>query len=83
PATPAPAPRGRSSTGDPAFQTPWSYCGFPSVSLPTGTTESGLPLGVQLVAARWRDRRLLRVARWCEAALDFRSRPPCWSAAYG
>ncbi len=83
PATPTPAPRGRSSTGDPAFQTPWSYCGFPSIALPTGTTESGLPLGVQLVAARWSDRRLLHVARWCEAALDFRSRPPCWSAAYG
>lgn len=83
PATPTPAPLGRASTGDPAFQTPWSYCGFPSVSLPSGTTESGLPLGVQLVAARWSDRRLLHVARWCEATLDCRTRPPCWSAAYG
>ena len=79
PATPAPAPRDTTTTGDARFQMPWSYAGLPAIALPSGLTRSGLPLGIQLVGHRWRDGDLLRAARWCEARIDFDAHPPCWT----
>ncbi len=64
PAVAGEAPRGLGSTGDPAFCTLWTYCGMPALSLPLLRGPSGLPLGVQLVAPRGGDARLLRAARW-------------------
>jgi Asp-tRNA(Asn)/Glu-tRNA(Gln) amidotransferase A subunit family amidase len=64
PAAPGAAPKGLSATGDPAFCTLWTLCGMPAVSLPLLQTESGLPMGVQLVGRRYYDARLLRTARW-------------------
>jgi len=64
PAVPGEAPRGLGSTGDPAFCTLWTFCGMPALSLPLLRGPSGLPLGVQLVAPRGGDARLLRAARW-------------------
>ncbi|GAB6983984.1 amidase [Nocardioides pyridinolyticus] len=42
--------------------------GCPAISVPFGTTASGLPVGVQLVAAHGRDRFLLEVAAAFEEA---------------
>jgi aspartyl-tRNA(Asn)/glutamyl-tRNA(Gln) amidotransferase subunit A len=81
PATPAPAPRDLTTTGDASFQSPWTYAGLPAIALPSGVDAAGLPLGIQLVGGRWREARLIQVARWCEQALDFRRHPPCWTAA--
>jgi len=64
PATPGEAPRGLDSTGNPVFCTLWTYLGTPAVTLPLLQGESGLPIGVQLVARRGNDARLLRTARW-------------------
>ncbi|MFH0848894.1 MAG: amidase [archaeon] len=75
PATTTPAPRGLESTGDPAFNLPWSFCGFPSITVPSGLTERGLPLGIQLVARPFDEETLLSVARWCEKVLCFRHEP--------
>lgn len=61
PATTTPAP-GRETTGDPAFNAPWSYCGFPTVSVPCGTVD-GLPVSLQFIAPPMRDEYLLHVAR--------------------
>ena len=76
PATPAPAPRDLDTTGDAAFQAPWTSAGLPTVVVPSGVSESGLPLGVQFAAAPFDEGRLLGVARWCEQALDLDLRPP-------
>jgi Asp-tRNA(Asn)/Glu-tRNA(Gln) amidotransferase A subunit family amidase len=46
------------------FCTIWTYLGTPAVTLPLLRSEAGLPLGVQLVARRGNDARLLRTARW-------------------
>jgi aspartyl-tRNA(Asn)/glutamyl-tRNA(Gln) amidotransferase subunit A len=78
PATPEPAPRNLDTTGDPSFQVPWSYCGFPAITMPTSLSASGLPLGIQLVGGPLKDSHLLRVAVWCEARLKFDLRPSCW-----
>jgi aspartyl-tRNA(Asn)/glutamyl-tRNA(Gln) amidotransferase subunit A len=56
-----------STTGDPAFNSPWSYTGLPTVSLPVGLAADGLPVAIQLIG--WRrigDLALLQAAHWCE-----------------
>jgi len=67
PAAAGTAPKGLESTGDPSFCTLWTLCGMPALSVPLMKGENGLPLGVQLVAARGDDARLLRTARWLVA----------------
>ena len=64
PATPSEAPIGLQSTGSPIFCTIWTLCGVPALSMPLLHGADGLPLGVQLVAPRRDDARLLRTARW-------------------
>jgi Asp-tRNA(Asn)/Glu-tRNA(Gln) amidotransferase A subunit family amidase len=64
PAAPGKAPRSLESTGNPIFCTIWTYLGAPAITLPLLRSEAGLPLGVQLVARRGNDARLLRTARW-------------------
>lgn len=76
PATPAPAPPDLTTTGDPRFQSPWTYAGVPTIALPSGRSQDGLPLGVQLVAPAGQEERLLQAARWCEATLDVTLMPP-------
>jgi Asp-tRNA(Asn)/Glu-tRNA(Gln) amidotransferase A subunit family amidase len=58
-----------STTGDPAFNSPWSFSGLPTVSFPTGISPDGLPVAVQLVGRCQSDPELLRSARWCEQAI--------------
>jgi Asp-tRNA(Asn)/Glu-tRNA(Gln) amidotransferase A subunit family amidase len=64
-----PAPRGLESTGDPVMNLPWTQAGFPAISLRSGRSEEGLPLGLQLVARSDQDERLLAWAVEVEAAL--------------
>jgi aspartyl-tRNA(Asn)/glutamyl-tRNA(Gln) amidotransferase subunit A len=59
------------TTGDPAFNSPWSYTGLPVVSFPLGRDAEGLPLAVQLVGGAWSQGRLFEVAAWCEDAMGF------------
>ena len=76
PSTTSPAPRDLSTTGDPVFQSPWTTCGFPTITLPSGLSESGLPLGIQLAAAPFEEETLLAAAHWCEEVLDVNLMPP-------
>ena len=50
PAVRGEAPAGLESTGDPLFCRTWTLLGTPAVAVPGLMGESGLPLGVQLVA---------------------------------
>lgn len=79
PATPAPAPRDLTTTGDAAFQAPWTSAGLPTITIPSGLAGDGLPLGIQLAGPPWAEGRLLAVAGWCEAALGIDLRPPEFS----
>jgi len=74
PVTPGPAPA-RTTTGDSAFQIPWTLCGFPALSLPTGL-EHTLPQAIQLVGPPHRDGQLLAASHWCEQVIGTRLRPP-------
>ncbi len=65
PATTSPPPSAE-TTGDPAFNSPWSYTGLPAVSFPIAWTDDGVPLCVQLIGDRFHEEELLRWAAWCE-----------------
>ena len=54
------------------FTAGFNTTGQPAISLPLGQTESGLPVGVQLVAPFGREDLLLRVAAQLEEARPFR-----------
>lgn len=71
-----PAPKDLNTTGDPVFQSPWTSAGLPTVTIPSGLSQSGLPLGIQLEGTPFGEPRLLAVARWCEAALGVELVPP-------
>jgi aspartyl-tRNA(Asn)/glutamyl-tRNA(Gln) amidotransferase subunit A len=77
PATPGPAPKGLSSTGDPIFNLPFSFVGFPAITVPAGLSSGGLPLGIQLVARPLDEPTLLRAAAAYERVAPWRDlRPP-------
>jgi Asp-tRNA(Asn)/Glu-tRNA(Gln) amidotransferase A subunit family amidase len=76
PATITPPLKGLTSTGDAAFNVPWSFTGLPTVNIPSGLNEEGLPLGVQLIGRPYGEASLLGVASWCEKVLHFTVEPP-------
>lgn len=76
PTTSAPAPADLTQTGDTRFQSPWSYIGFPSISIPMGLAGNGMPLGLQMVCGPFDEAKLLSVARWAEQALGIELNPP-------
>ena len=79
PATPAPAPKDRNTTGDASFQVPWTTSGLPAVTLPSGLSQDGMPLAVQLGGLPFEEGQLLGVAKWCESALGVQLSPPNYS----
>jgi len=70
PAARGPAPDA-ATTGDPAFNSPWSYTGLPVVSFPVERTPDGLPLSVQLVGLDRDEGRLFAAALLCERLVGF------------
>jgi AtzE family amidohydrolase len=79
PATPFPAtPIGQATTmleGDEVsvranlglYAQPISFIGLPALTVPVIPEGGGLPMGVQLIAAPWREDILMRTAAWLEA----------------
>ena len=58
------------------FSYPFNLSQQPAISLPMGRTATGLPIGVQLVAAYGHDDLLLRVAAQLETAAPWKSFTP-------
>jgi Asp-tRNA(Asn)/Glu-tRNA(Gln) amidotransferase A subunit family amidase len=55
---------------------PFDVWGIPAISLPCGFTPDGLPIGLQLAAAHWREDFLLQVAHRYEQATQWHLRTP-------
>jgi aspartyl-tRNA(Asn)/glutamyl-tRNA(Gln) amidotransferase subunit A len=55
---------------------PFNVWGLPAISLPCGFTNSGLPIGLQIAAPRWREDLVLALARAYEAATAWHERRP-------
>jgi Asp-tRNA(Asn)/Glu-tRNA(Gln) amidotransferase A subunit family amidase len=77
------APDGLHHTGDPSFQALWTLMHTPTVTLPTAVGPNGLPVGIQLVAPRYEDERLLAVSQWIWDKLGVRRRRSRRSEAHG
>jgi len=76
PSTPTPAQADLTNTGNSIYQGPWTSCGIPAISIPSGLASTGLPFGIQLGSSHFQEARLLAAARWCESALDVQLTPP-------
>ena len=48
---------------------PFNVWGVPAISVPCGVTKSGLPIGLQIVGAPWREDVVLRMAYAYEQAV--------------
>jgi aspartyl-tRNA(Asn)/glutamyl-tRNA(Gln) amidotransferase subunit A len=58
------------------FTRPVNYLGLPSLSIPTGFTRSGLPVGMQLIGRAFDEAMLLRIGAAFQRATDFHTRAP-------
>ena len=76
PATPAPAPRDLNTTGDAAFQQPWTAAGLPTVVISTGLSELGMPMAVQFGGPWAQEGQVLGAAQWCERIAGLNQAPP-------
>jgi aspartyl-tRNA(Asn)/glutamyl-tRNA(Gln) amidotransferase subunit A len=50
---------------------PFNVWGLPAISVPCGFTKSGLPIGLQIAGAHWREDLVLRLAQAYESAVNF------------
>ena len=66
PSSPGVAPKSLKSTGSAEFNRVWSYLGTPCISLPLLKGENKMPLGVQLIGAKFDDHKFLGFANWLE-----------------
>ena len=57
------------------YTQPISFIGLPVVAVPT-MTALGLPIGVQIIAAPWREDVALRISHHLEAEGIVRAKPP-------
>jgi amidase len=62
------------------FTAVFNMNGLPAISLPLHQSDSGLPIGVQLVAGPWDESSLIRVGSQLEQALPWQDRHPDLSA---
>ena len=58
------------------YTAPFDMSGHPTITLPAGCTDQGLPVAVQLVAGRLREDALVRAGRVFQAITDWHARRP-------
>ncbi len=59
-----------------AFTYPFNLSGHPAATVPAGFTESGLPVGLQIVCPHHREERVLQIAYAYEKARPWRDKVP-------
>jgi aspartyl-tRNA(Asn)/glutamyl-tRNA(Gln) amidotransferase subunit A len=58
------------------FTRPINYLGLPSLSIPTGFTAKGLPVGMQLIGRAFDEATLLKIGAAFQRATDFHEKVP-------
>lgn len=53
-----------------AYAMPFNLSGHPVVVIPIGQTQTGLPIGMQIVGKRWREMELLAIAQKVDEAIN-------------
>jgi Asp-tRNA(Asn)/Glu-tRNA(Gln) amidotransferase A subunit family amidase len=72
---PGEAPEGPETTGDATLLAPWTFLGFPAITVNGGLGPKGLPLGLQMVGGPKLDYTLLQTGYWCEQVLGLLPAP--------
>ena len=62
------------------FTVPVNLAGLPGISLPAAMTDTGLPLGLQIIGKPFDEATVLNVAHHIEAAAGFTAQPKKWWA---
>jgi len=58
------------------FTSPFNLTGLPALSVPCGFTNSGLPVGLQIIAKHWGEAKILQAGHAFEQATEWtRSHP--------
>ena len=57
------------------FTVPASLAGLPAISVPSGLSEDGLPLGLHLIAKPFDEETLFRAAGVLESHVKFNAQP--------
>lgn len=63
------------------FSHPFNVTGQPAASVPCGFTPSGMPVGLQVVGARFDEVRVLQFCAAWEKVMDAKRRPPVFAGA--
>ena len=58
------------------FTRPINYLGLPSLSIPTGFTKTGLPVGMQLIGRAFDEATLVRIGAAFQRATDYHQQVP-------
>jgi aspartyl-tRNA(Asn)/glutamyl-tRNA(Gln) amidotransferase subunit A len=58
------------------YTIPANLSGVPAISIPCGLDGQGLPIGLQLMAPAFEEKRLLRASRMFEVKSDWNTREP-------
>jgi aspartyl-tRNA(Asn)/glutamyl-tRNA(Gln) amidotransferase subunit A len=58
------------------FTRPVNYLGLPSLTVPSGFTKSGLPIGMQLIGRSFDEATLLTIGAAFQRATDYHARLP-------
>ncbi|MGR3317446.1 MAG: Asp-tRNA(Asn)/Glu-tRNA(Gln) amidotransferase subunit GatA [Candidatus Anammoxibacter sp.] len=58
------------------YTSPANLAGIPGISVPCGLTNSGLPIGMQILGKHFDELRILQVARLFESATDYHTVKP-------
>ncbi len=61
----------------------WSLAGLPALSIPCGFSDDGLPVGLQLAAARFRESLLIRAGAAYQRETDWHLREPVLASSKG
>ena len=82
PTTPIPAPTIEGTGAIEAarqltrFTSPFNLTGLPALTLPCGFTNTGLPIGLQIVSKAWAERKVLQAGFAYEQATDWHNSHP-------
>ncbi len=83
PTSPTPAVRVGEKVNDPLamylmdiYTVSANLAGIPGISIPCGFSQSGLPIGLQLMGAHFAEERLLRIAHEYQLRTDWHTRMP-------
>jgi amidase len=59
-----------------AYTMPFNLSGHPAIVIPIGQTQSGLPIGMQIVGKRWKEMELLTIAQELDQVIGDLRHPP-------